>query len=65
MCGAESEVKASQRLSYLGIHPINSQQTPTLQQEVCTKRSMPWLSPEGPGQSPTNTEAETSNQLLD
>ena len=30
MCGAETEVKATQRLPYLGIHPINSQQILTL-----------------------------------
>ena len=30
MCGTETEVKATQRLPYLGIHPINSQQTLTL-----------------------------------
>ena len=30
MVGAETEVKASQRLPYLGIHPINSHQTLTL-----------------------------------
>ena len=29
-CGAEIEGKATQRLSYPGIHPINSHQTPTL-----------------------------------
>ena len=29
-CGAETERKAIQRLSYLRIHPINSHQTPTL-----------------------------------
>ena len=28
--GAETEGKATQRLSYLGIHPINSNQTPKL-----------------------------------
>ena len=30
MFGAETEVKATQRLPYLGIHAINSQQTLTL-----------------------------------
>ena len=29
-CGVETEGKATQRLSYLGIHPINSHQTLTL-----------------------------------
>ena len=29
-CRAETEVKATQRLPYLGIHPLNSHQTPTL-----------------------------------
>ena len=29
-CGAETEGKATQRLPYLGIHPINSHQTQTL-----------------------------------
>ena len=29
-CGAETEGKSRQRLPYLGIHPINSHQTPTL-----------------------------------
>jgi hypothetical protein len=29
-CGAEPEVKAIQRLSHLGIHPIDSHQTQTL-----------------------------------
>ena len=38
--GAETEGKATQRLSYLGIHPINSHQTPTLlwmTKSVCQK----------------------------
>ena len=59
------ENTGKQRLTYLGIHPINSHQTMTLGQEVNTKRSMPWLSLEGPFQSLTNTDAEASNQLLD
>ena len=29
-CGAETEGKAIQRLPYLGIHPINCHQNPTL-----------------------------------
>jgi hypothetical protein len=29
-CGAETEGKATQRLSHLGIYPINSHQTQTL-----------------------------------
>ena len=37
MCGAETEVKATQRQPYMGIHPINSQQTLTL---VWTTRSV-------------------------
>ena len=59
------ENTGKQRLTYLGIHPINSHQTMTLGQEVNTKRSMPWLSLEGPCQSFTNTEADANNQLLD
>ena len=45
--GVETEGKATQRLPYLGIHPINSHQTRHYygRHEVYSKRSMPWLSP--------------------
>ena len=37
MCGAETEVKATQRLPYLGLHPIKSNQTPTLDEKHVPK----------------------------
>ena len=63
-CGVETEGKATQRLPYLGIHPINNHQTPTLlgmtrsayQKEHAMVVSRGAL---------TNTEADASNQLLD
>jgi hypothetical protein len=41
-CTAETEGKATQRLSYLGIHPRYSHQTPTLlwMPEVLAERSL-------------------------
>ena len=65
-CGAETEGKATQRLPYLEIYPINSHQTPRYYgQEVHIERSLLWLSLEGLCQSLTHTEADASSQPLD
>ena len=67
MCGAETEVKATQRLPYLGIHPINSHQNPTLlwmTRSVYQKEHAMVVSG-GPCHCLTNTEADANNQLLD
>jgi hypothetical protein len=46
---AETEGKATQRLSHVGIHPIFSYQSKALLcQTVYAERSLIWLSPERP-----------------
>ena len=52
-CGAETEGKAIQRLSYLEIHPINSHQTLHYygRQEMLAQRSLIWLSPRVPARA--------------
>jgi hypothetical protein len=63
-CRAETEEKANQRLSHLGIHPMYSYQTQTCElQEVHAGRSLIWLSPERPCQ--TNTEVDACSQPTD
>ena len=66
-CRAEIEGKVIQRLPYLGIHPVYSHQTQTLwwmPSSACWKEAdivISW----GARQSLTNTEADTSSQLLE
>ena len=74
-CDAETEGKAMQRLSHLGIQPKYSHQTQTLlstkprcycgYREVFVAGSLVWLSPEGLCQSLTNTEVKDLSQELD
>ena len=67
MCVAESEGKATQRLSYLGIHPIMSP-NPNIIVEVkkCISKEACYVCLlEGPCQSLIDTEVDTSSQPLD
>ena len=59
-CRAETEEKAMQRLSHLGIHPhtVTKPRHYCGCQEVHVERSLIWLSPERPCQSLTNTEVD-------
>jgi hypothetical protein len=61
-CGTKTEGKAIQRLPHLGIHPIYSYQTQTLDAKKCyADRSQIWLSSERLCQSITNTETDAHN----
>ena len=66
-CRAETEGKATQRPSHLGIHSLYSYQLRYYCgcQEVHAERSLIWVSPERPCQSLTNTEEDVSSQPLD
>jgi hypothetical protein len=65
--GAETEEMTIQRLSHLGIHPINNHQTQTLLQmprSACLQ-SLILLSPERLCQCLTNTELDAHSHPLD
>jgi hypothetical protein len=66
-CGTETEGKAIQRLSHLGIIPYTASKPGCYCgcQEALAHGSLIWLSPERLGQSLTNTEMDAHSEPLD